>query len=140
LYAQTKNPLALEMADALLIGNKAGAEKEAYFIKGLYFSFRNEKEKSIIFFDKSLAISYTFMEAYLEKAIALYDLKKYNESIEVLKKAVTVQNNFDRGYYYLGRNFEKLNQPENAADAYQTALMYDPDYAEAKDALSKLGR
>ena len=138
LYAQSKNPQALVMADALLFAKKAGAEKEAYFIKGLFYSYNNEKEKAIPFFDKCISINYTFMDAYLEKGIALYDLKKYADAATVLQKAVTIQNNYDKGYYYLGRCFEKLNNKEDAIQAYQMALTYDPNYEEAKDALGKL--
>ena len=138
LYAQTNNPQALAMADALLYANKAGAEKEAYFIKGLYYTYNNEKEKAIPFFDKCISINYTFMDAYLEKGIALYDLKKYSEAATVLQKAVMVQNNYDKGYYYLGRCFEKLNNKEDAIEAYKMALLYDPNYVEAQDALGKL--
>ena len=139
LYAQTKNPMALQMADALLAGNKAKADKEAFFIKGLYYSFINEKQKAIDLFDKCLSLNYTFMDAYREKAIALYDLKKYEEALAVLDKAITLQNNFDEGYYYSGQCLEKLNRKEEAIQAYQNALAYDPDYIEAKDALAKLG-
>jgi tetratricopeptide (TPR) repeat protein len=139
LYAETNNPLALEMADALLIGSKAKAEKEAYFIKGLYYTYKNEKEKAIPFFDKSIAASYTFMEAWLEKGLALYDLKKYKEAAEVLEKAISIQNNFDKGYYYLGLCYEKLNRTEEAIQAYQMALNYDPNYVEVRDALGRLG-
>ena len=138
LYAQTKNPQALAMADALLFANKAGAEKEAYFIKGLYYSYNNEKEKAIPFFDKCISLNYTFMDAHLEKGIALYDLKKYSEAATVLQKAIIIQNNYDKGYYYLGRCFEKLNKREDAIQAYQMAITYDPNYDEAKDALAKL--
>ncbi len=80
LYAQTKNPLALVMADGLLIANKARAEKEALFIKGLYHSSIDAKEKAIDFFDKCIALNYGFMEAYREKANALYSLGKYTEA------------------------------------------------------------
>lgn len=139
LYAQTKNPLALEMSDALLIGNKARAEKEAYFIKGLYYSFNDQKEKAIPFFDQAIRTDFQFMEAYLEKGLALYDIKKYKESIEVFSRAVTLQNNFDRGYFYLGRSYEKVNRTTEARQAYEKALMYDPNYEEAKQALEKLG-
>ncbi len=138
LYAQCKNPQALAMADALLFANKAGAQKEAYFIKGLYYSYNNEKEKAIPFFDKCISINYTFIDAYLEKGIALYDLKKYSEAATVLQKAVTIQNNYDKGYYYLGRCFEKLNNKVDAIQAYQMALTYDPNYEEAQNALARL--
>ena len=139
LYAQTKDPMALQMADALLKGQKANADKEAFFIKGLYYSFINEKIKAISYFDKCLALNYTFMDAYREKAIALYDLGKYEEALAVLDKAITLQNNFDEGYYYSGQCLEKLNRKDEAIQAYQNALVYDPDYIEAKDALAKLG-
>jgi tetratricopeptide (TPR) repeat protein len=139
LYAETKNPKALEIADALLFANKAKAEKEAYFIKGLYYSLIKEKEKAIVNFDKCIAISYTYKEAYLEKALALYDLAKYREAAEVLEKATTLQNSYADGYYYLGKCYEKLNRMQDAIDAYQMASYYDKDFIEAKDALSRLG-
>lgn len=138
LYAETRNPMALEMADALIIGDKAGAEKKAYFIKGLYYSFNNEKEKAIPFFDKCISIDYTFMEAYLEKAIALYDAGKYRASADVLEKAVKLQNGFERGYYYLGRAYEKLARIDDARNAYETAILYDKEYTEAIGALNAL--
>ena len=138
LYAQSKNPQALAMADALLFAKKSGAEKEAYFIKGLFYSYTNEKDKAITFFDKCISINYTFMDAYLEKGIALYDQKKYSDAATVLQKAVTIQNNFDKGHYYLGRCFEKLNKKEEAIQAYQTAIAYDSNYIEAIDALARL--
>lgn len=139
LYAQTKNASALQMADALLLATKANADKEAYFIKGLYYSFTNNKQKAISFFDKCLSLSYTYMDAYIEKALALYDLAKYTEALAVLDKALTLQNNFEEGYYFRGRCLEKLSRPMEAVEAYQMALSYDPQYVEAKEALAKLG-
>lgn len=138
LYAQTRNSLALAMADALLIANKAEAQKEAYFIKGLYHSNNGDKSMAISFFDKCIHLNYSFMEAYREKAIALYDLGKYKEALAVLDKAVTLQNGFDEGYYYKGRCFEKLNKIPEAIEMYERALMYDKDYVEAKEALVRL--
>lgn len=139
LYAQTKNANALAVADGLILADKAKAEKEALFIKGLYYSAIGEKNKAISLFDQCLSLNYSFMEAYREKAIALYDLGKYQEAITTLDRATTLQNNFDEGYYYKGRCFEKLNKIPEAIESYQTALMYDPGYIEAKDALGKLG-
>jgi tetratricopeptide (TPR) repeat protein len=139
LYAQTKNPNALVMADALLMGKNARAEKEANLIKGLFYSATGEKQKAIGFFDNCLAIDYTYMNAYREKAITLYDQAKYEDAIKVLTKAVTLQNKFDEGYYWLGRCFEKLNNNKDAVESYKNALLYNPDYVEAKDALGKLG-
>ncbi|RYD77148.1 MAG: tetratricopeptide repeat protein [Sphingobacteriales bacterium] len=139
LYAQTKNKKALAVADGLLMADKARAEKEALFIRGMYYNAVGEKEKAIELFNQCLAMNYSFMEAYREKAIAQYDLGKYKESIETLQRATTLQNNFDEGYYFMGRALEKLKDIPRAIEAYQTALMYDPNYIEARDALGKLG-
>lgn len=102
LYAETKNSKALTMADALLIADKAKAQREALFIKGLYYAYTSNKQKAINFFDSCIRIDYTYMFAYREKAIALYDMGKYEEALEVLNRAVTIQNNFDEGYYWRG--------------------------------------
>jgi tetratricopeptide (TPR) repeat protein len=138
LYAQTKNARALDMADFLLKAKIADTDKEAFFIKGLYYNYAGEKIKAMSFFDKCLNLDYNYMIAYREKGIALYDMGKYEDAVTVLDKAVTLQNNFDEGYYWLGRCLEKLNKPADAIEEYKTALMYSPDYVEAKAALERL--
>jgi len=139
LYAYTKNTNALAMADALIVGKNAAAEKEALIIKGIYYSTINEKQKALAFFNTCLQLSYTYMPAYLQKGITLYEMGKYDESIKVLSKAVTLQNSFSEGYYWMGKCYEKLKNVNAAAESYKTAVLYDPDYTEAKDALGKLG-
>jgi tetratricopeptide (TPR) repeat protein len=139
MYAQTKNSKALEIADALLIGKNANADKEALFIKGLYYGSINEKQKAISFFNDCIKQDYTYLSAYLEKGIILYNEKKYQEALDVFTKAVTVQNSFDEGYFWMGKCFEKLNNTNDAIESYKMALSYDPNYIEAKDALGKLG-
>ena len=138
LYAQTKNVRALAAAGLLAKLDNGKTAKEGIFIKGLYYSYTGDKEKAISFFDQCLAMEYTFMPGYLEKAIALYDQAKYAEAIKVLDRAVTLQNNFDEGYYWRGRCHEKINKLADAMEDYRTALMYNPEYAEAKDALARL--
>ena len=78
------------------------------------------------------------MEAYREKAIALMHMNRYAEALAVLDKAITIQNGFDEGHYYRGQCLEKLKRPDEAMEAYQTALMYDAGYTEARSALDKL--
>lgn len=139
LYAETRDPRALDVAEALIHAKDAHAEKEGIFIKGLFYSFTGEKQKSIGFFDKSIELDYTFMLAHREKGIALYDLGKYEQALEVFTRAISVQNSFDEGYYWMGRCLEKLNRTEEAIESYRTALAYDADYVEARDALGRLG-
>lgn len=139
LYAQTKNPKALDFGEALLIANRAKAAKEGFLIKGLYYSNTGDKQKALAAFDNCLAIDYTFMLAYREKAIVLYETGKYEEAVQVLTRATTLQNNFDEGYYWLGQCYEKLQKREVAIESYQMALMHNADNLDAKEALAKLG-
>ena len=127
------------IADALSKTKLPETEKEAFFIKGLYYNFTGNKINAIVFLDKCLNIDNRHMFAYREKGIALYDMGKYEDAITVLDKAVTLQNNFDEGYYWLGRCLEKLNRRNDAIEEYKTALLYSPDYVEAKEALASLG-
>ncbi len=138
IYAEIKNKNALLIADELLTNNKARSSKDAWFIKGLYFNYINEPKKAIPLLDSCLKVDYTYMYAYREKAIALYDLAKYNDALVVLQRAVTIQNNYDEGYFWMGKCYEKLNQKEDAMQSYQNALLYDKDYAEAREALNRL--
>ncbi|MEO6813865.1 MAG: tetratricopeptide repeat protein [Ginsengibacter sp.] len=138
IYAETKNKNALMIANELLHTNKTKSGKDAYFIKGLYYNYMNEFTEAISYLDSSLRLDFTYMYSYREKAIALYNLEKYQEALAVLKRAVTIQNNFDEGYYWMGRCYEKLNQKEEAIQSYQNALLYDKDFAEAREALNRL--
>ena len=138
LYAQTKNPKALTMADALVFADKAKAGKQAMFIKGLYYNYTGDKKKAIALFDSCIRLDYTYMFAYREKAIALYEQEKYEEALKVLERAVTIQNNFDEAYYWMGNCYKKLNKKEEAIQSYHTALMYDKDFIEARDSLKTL--
>lgn len=139
IKAHRKDSTSLLMADDLITNNKNEFENQALFIKGIYFSEKKDYQKSIAYFDSCLKISYTFMEAYREKAICLYQMKKYEDAVKVLQKAILVQNSYDEGYYYLGQCYEKMNLKDEAIASYRNALLYSPDYTEAKDALKKLG-
>lgn len=138
LYARTRNPLAISIADTLLHAPRANAALSAQFIKGLYYNYSGDKVKAIYFFDKCLSMDYSFMDAYREKGIALYDLDKYEDALLLMQKATSVQKTFDEGYYWMGRCYEKLNKKKEAIDSYRVALQMDPNYVEAKDALKML--
>ena len=138
IYAEIKNDNALTIANELLAANKTSSGKDAYFIKGLYYNFSGQPSTAITYLDSCLNNDYTYMYAYREKGIALYKMAKYTDAIKVLERAVTIQNNYDEGYYWLGKCYEKLNKIEDARQSYQNALLYDKNFTEARDALNHL--
>lgn len=138
VYAEVKNTKAINIANGLLKVNRVKWGKDAMFLKGLYYNYSDDKRKAINYFDSSLQMDFTYMFAYREKAIALYDLGKYEEALTTLKRAVTIQNNFDEGYYWMGKCYEKLHKPDDAIQSYQNALLYDKNFIEAREALERL--
>ncbi|MBL0356945.1 MAG: tetratricopeptide repeat protein [Chitinophagaceae bacterium] len=138
LYAFTKDPLALGMADVLMAYGPS-TQYQGLFIKGLYCNTTGNKAKAAEFFDACISIDYTNTLAYREKAIAEYDMGDYKAAIKTLELALTVKKTYDEAYYWLGRCFEKQDKKQDAIESYKIALQLSPDYIEAKDALGKLG-
>ena len=136
LYAETKNPVALQLAGLLI--KQGEFIKESILIKGIYYSSIREDEKALGFFDEAINTTYTFMEPYKEKALVLYRKEQYMEALRVLDKAVKIKSSYAEGYFYMGLCFEKLNRLEDAKESYETALIYDADYDEARQALAKV--
>lgn len=137
LYARTGDQRALMIA-GLLRTKPLNAAAEAGFIAGTYLSVKDEKTKAIEEFDNAIRESYTFMEAYREKALLLIEQGKYAEALAVMDKAVTVKNNYAEGHYYKGICLQKLGRTADAAESFQTVLLYDPSYEEARSALEEL--
>ncbi|MEN9569146.1 MAG: hypothetical protein RL172_377 [Bacteroidota bacterium] len=138
LYAFAGNAKALSIADSLMAPGLNTAY-QANFIKGLYYSSTAQKTKAIPFFDTCIQLDYGNTLSYREKAIALYDLGKYEEAVKTLQTALTIKSTYEEAYYWLGRCYEKLNNKKEAINQYKNALQFSGDYPEAKDALEKLG-
>lgn len=137
-YASTKNPKAIQTANQLLQYQDEKLQATAHVIIGNYLAAINKKKEALKEFDNSISISFSFMEAYLCKALLLMDDKKYEEAITVLQTATKLKNSFDEGYYFLGQCYEKINNKEKAIESYRWALLYSPDYSEAAEALQRL--
>ena len=139
LLANQENAEALTWADAIITHEETPqAVVRARFLKGVYYANVNDKAKALAAFDDCIRYNYTFMDAYIEKAILLYDEKKYDEALKTVQKANLVSNSFTDAYYWMGRCYEALGNKELAIDNYKKTLGLDPDYKEAKEALDKI--
>jgi tetratricopeptide (TPR) repeat protein len=139
IYAFTKNPKAIPVANQLIAQSNGKATKEALFIKGLYLSNTNNKQQAIGFFSQCLLLDYNFLFAYREKAIALYDMGNYDEAIAVLKTALKLHSDYDEAYYWTARCLEKQNKKVEAVANYKMAIQLSPDYEQAIKALETIG-
>ena len=137
LLAYRRDSLSLAFSDNLMT-SLMDAAKEGYFIKGMYYIKTGQTAPALKMLDSCLLQSYTFMDAYREKAMLLGTMNKWNEAAAVMEKAVTVQNNYAEGHYLYGLCLEKTGKIAEALYAYETSLSYDPEYQEAKEAVQRL--
>ena len=139
LYAETKNSTALELTDYLLnmrLGRAYNAH--CYFIKGVFFSRTNDKQKALRFFDYCITNNFNYPEAYLEKGFILFDAGNKEEALKAFKMCITINNTYADGYYWVAKCNEALNNKTEAVSNYEIALKLDENMQEAKAALQRL--
>jgi len=141
IYADQSKPDALVIADNIIhLSQDPKYSTQARFIKGLYYSNINDKPKAIEQFNECIKNDYTFLDAYVEKGLLLYDLKNYAEALKVFEQTIQVSNGFAEGYYNAGRCEEALGNNENAVTYYQKALGLDKTLTGASEGLKRLGK
>ncbi len=130
---------SLAQSDAFI--NKAATrdiKADGYFIKGVYYSRIKEFDKAIENFDQTIINRYSFLEAYLEKAIAQFDKGLYNDALKTLDKLLTVSQSYPDAYYWKGKNYEALKKITDALSNYETASSLDKTFTEAKQKTDSL--
>lgn len=139
-YAETKNQKVIALCDSLIKLDQTGEHAEPYYYKGVYYSTIGEKNKAIAMFDEGIKHNYTFLENYIEKGSALYELKKYTEALSVFNLALTVSPKFADNYYWIAKCEEATGKKEEAKLNYQRALNLDNTIQEAKEGLERLSK
>ncbi|MBO7673049.1 tetratricopeptide repeat protein [bacterium] len=85
---------------------------------------------------KCVAINTMFTDGWLELAKYELDKQNYKNADNYLKIVKSIDENNFKYYYYLGLLCEKQGQAVDAKANYQKALLINPDYAPAKEALN----
>jgi tetratricopeptide (TPR) repeat protein len=138
LYAESGNKLALSLCDEVLSKDPGNELLDPLFIKGIYFSNTGQYAKAIVQFDSCVGRDWKFTDAYLEKGIALYKQKKYEEAMKTFMLTIKVSNTYPDGYYWTGRCYEMMGGREDAILYYQRALALDKDFTEAAEGIKRL--
>lgn len=139
MYAVTKNNKTIALSDKLIQSDSSDMKSvQPIYAKGLYYKNTSNYALAVTFFDQCIREDYTFPYAYLDKAVILYEQKKYIESIKILEIAKQNDNQNSEVYYRMGRCLEALGNKNGAILEYERALALDKDYTVAKEALEKL--
>lgn len=135
--AENKNPKALKIADSLIRIDVEKNHAEPYYFKGVYYANSGNSMEAIRQFDEAIRRNYNFIQAYINKGIVYYDMKKYEEAMKVFRLATTVSPTEPGPYYWLGKAEDASGKKEEARLDYQRAYQLDKTFTEAKEAADK---
>ena len=138
LLAEHRNPEALTLADDILRKDLNHELLDPLFIKGIYYSNTGLYNRAIVQFDSCIARDWKFTDAYLEKGIALFRQKKFEEALTIFQLSIKVSNTYPDGYFWIGRCYEATGHKEEALIFYQRALALDKDFKEAAEGIRRL--
>jgi len=141
LYAAQKKKNALMVADFLLTQTDQPAlQTQARFMKGIYFVNIGDKKNALLNFNECIINDYTFIDAYMEKGILLYNDKKYTEAQKSFEKVLTISNTHTEAYFWTGKSLEAQNKMEEALDYYKKTIGLDDKMKEAAEAVERLSK
>ncbi|HEY2650046.1 MAG TPA: tetratricopeptide repeat protein [Puia sp.] len=138
LYAEQRNPKALEICNFILKQDSAFILIDPFFIKGIYFSNMKLYTKAIAQFDSCILRDWKTTDAYLEKGRAFFHMGNFNDAMKTFNMAITVSNTDPDAYYWLGRSYEAQHKKSEAINSYRKAISLDPDFIEAKQRMGLL--
>ena len=108
----------------------------------IYIQEKNYK-KALKYSDRVIKIDPLLLWGWYVKGIALFKLKRFEESIRVLEHAKKLVETYGGIYYYLGRNYEELGYVRKAIESYRMAVRLatgkEDWYWDARKRLAKYG-
>lgn len=141
LYAENRNAKSILICNEILsLGMGRETDASCYFIQGVYYARTGDSGKAENLFNQTIASSYTYMEAYIEKGLLYFDKGNYKEALQIFSFASTVNNLYADAYYYMARSYEMMNMKDSATVRFQQALSLDKHLTEAEDGLKRLQR
>ena len=139
LLANKNDAKCLKYAQLLIHENDTWKTNyQGYFLKGIYFANTGNKKEAMIALDQTIIENYRFIDAYIEKAILLYESNEFKKSIKLLQKGIEIDRFQADLYYWIGRNSEKLKDLNESMYAYEQTLTLAPDFENAKIRLDSI--
>ena len=115
-------------------------DAETLFLRGLLYFKRNENDKALAAFDKTLALDANFLDAYLYQAEIYERLKREDEAIAAYRKTMEIDPNFVQGWFDLGVSNYNHGNWQEAETAYLKVIELDSENASAHANLASVYR
>jgi tetratricopeptide (TPR) repeat protein len=140
LYADQKNPRALEICNYILKQDSAQLLIDPFFIKGIYYANVKQYPKAIAQFDSCILRDWKTTDAYLEKGRIYFYLQNYKAAMQTFNMAITVTTTDPDAYFWLGRCYEAQHLKIDAINNYRKAVTLDKGFTEARQRMENLDR
>ena len=112
-------------------GRKAAAK--SHFEKGNSYSLSEQYDNAIYEYSEAIRLSVNYSEAYLNRALAYYELERYGDAVSDYEASGSSLNSdkFAAAYYGYGMALRKSKDYYDAIDAFSKAISLRSNYAEA---------
>lgn len=113
-------------------------------LKGLYSNlgvawyYKKDYPKAIENYNKEIAQSPDNSFAYFNRALCRAELKDYDKSLKDTIKSLELSPDYYQALCLKGTLYENMNLPQKAIQAYENAILVDPDTAYAREKLEEL--
>lgn len=127
----------LAQAEAELTIN--GTDKIAYFNQGEALTRLNRPHEAVVAFDQARQLNLHWRRLWYQFSPfeAYYMVGRYQDVIDLAQATINSAGGLEEAYYYLGLALHATEQA-GAADSFQAALDYNPNFQPAQDALAAL--
>ena len=116
LLADQKDPQVLIVADSLQKVEDPNIRSKAKFLTGVYYSNLGQDDKAISIFDSVIVNNYSFVDAYMEKGIILYDQKKYELALKTFQQAFLLRKNDPEIFLWISKSYAGVGNKAEAED------------------------
>ena len=99
----------------------------AWNLEGTEFSKQGKLEEAIKRFDEAIKINPRFELPWINKGLALYNLKDYKKALECFERAVEINPRFAGALMNKGRTLINLGRNEEALESLNKAIEYEPE-------------
>ena len=93
--------------------------------------------------DRGLEIDDSFLNLYINRGVALYNLERYHQAVEDFRRVIQRKNEIntaavEAAYRYRGMTNDRLGEKEAALNDYRMLLRYSPDNSDVKIRISEI--
>ncbi|MCY3415008.1 MAG: tetratricopeptide repeat protein [Candidatus Heimdallarchaeota archaeon] len=112
--------------DKLLENDLTAKNHRLHFFKGLIIALMNDNAGAESYFRKSIELNPRYSDSHMELGVVTYFQGRYQEALEHLEQAKSLQPRSKLIWYNMGRVYDVLEQSEKAIECYKTAIKLNP--------------